>query len=137
MSDNISEWLENTEGTPELVEPAKVTWEAGPINPETGSSHTYHISGFNLDNNPEAPEGTTNEIVLYFQNGVTPENGLNGITPEALLEILIHRFEGFQQGKFACTENEEALTHMRGAVEAIQKRIANRKDRGVHNTYEK
>lgn len=137
MSENISEWLENTEGTPKLVEPARVTWEAGPINPATGASHTYRLSGMNLSNNPEAPEGIENEITIYFQNGVVSEVGLNGITAEHLLEILIHRFKQFQEGPFACDENEEALTHMQAAVDAIQKRIADRKGRGVHGPYEK
>lgn len=137
MSENISEWLENTEGTPKLAEPARVTWEAGPVNPTTGASHTYRFNGMNLGNNPEAPEGADNEVTIYFQNGVTPEVGINGITAEHLLEILIHRFKQFQEGPLACDENEEALTHMQEAVDAIQERIADRKVREVYSTYEK
>lgn len=137
MSGNISEWLENTEGAPKLVKSVEVQWEAGPVNPTTGASHTYRLTGMDLANNPEAPEGIDNQVVIYFQNGVTTEVGLNGITAEHLLEILIHRFKQFQEGPFACDENEVALTHMQSAIKAIQDRITDRKARGVHSTYEK
>ncbi len=72
-----------------------------------------------------------------FQNGVIPENGLNGVTPEILLEVLIDRFEGYQAGKFACEENDAALTGMREALEAIRRRRADRQKRGVLNTMQK
>lgn len=135
--DNTLDWLEKTQGAPVLNTPAKLTWERGPINEITGSAHTYAISGFDLANNPEAPEGAGTELNLYFQNGVIPEVGLNGVTPQVLLEILIDRFEGFQQGPFACAENDTALDSMRQALAAIQARTAERVSRGVEGTFEK
>jgi len=91
----------------------------------------------NCSTHPLAPEDHSGELLLLFQNGVVPENGLNGVTPEVLLEILIDRFEGYQAGAMACEENDAALTGMRGALEAIQMRRANRRERGVLNTLEK
>lgn len=131
------EWLETAEGAPQLREPVRLELNPGPVNPATGASHTYTISGMDLSTNPEAPENSVNELVIYFQNGVTPEVGLNGVTPEILLEMLIHRFEGFQSGPFACDENQEALEHFQGAAAAIRKRMADRTKRGVANTYER
>lgn len=136
MSDTL-EWLEKTQGTPELKEPSKLSWERGPINPDTQASHTYVISGLNMSTNPEAPEGLGNELTIYFQNGIVPEVGLNGVTPEILLEILVDRFKLFQKGNFACPENEKAIVGMEQAIDAIRSRIKERLSRGVLNTLEK
>lgn len=116
---------------------ANLTFEAGPVNEENGSASRYVLSGFNAESNPVAVDSDNkNELVILFQNGVLPEVGVNGVTPELLLDVLIHKFEGFQSGKFACEENEKALAGMRAAKEAIQSRLANRQARGVEGTHE-
>ena len=136
MSDAL-EWLQNGGKSPTLVSPKVLQWDRGPINPETGTAHTYAISGFNTETNPEGPEATISELILYFQNGVLPEVGANGVTPQILLEVLIDRFEGFQKGPFKCEENDVALSGMRKALDAIKARMANREARGVANTMQK
>jgi hypothetical protein len=55
------------------------------------------------------------EYRLRFQRGVVGENGLNGITVEALLAIVIDRLEFYQRSPFPCQENAAALTHVRAA----------------------
>ena len=54
-----------------------------------GASHKYTIAGPSFS------------IGLDFQNGPIAEAGVNGITQEALIAILVDRLEGFQSGQFA------------------------------------
>ncbi len=73
---------------------------------------------------------------ILFQNGTLPEVGVNGLTHEALLAILIDRMEGFQSGQFACFENERALAHLRDAVGWLKLRTEKRAKRGVEGTHQ-
>src|SRR5258708_2565869 len=52
---------------------------------------------------------------LFFQNGPITENGVNGITQEVLLAIVIDRLQCFQAGPFTCRENALALTKLEEA----------------------
>lgn len=63
---------------------------------------------------------------LNFQRGPIKEHGVNGISNEALLAVIAHRFEGFQRGKFACDDNAEALKHIYAAMECMSKRTQGR-----------
>jgi hypothetical protein len=67
---------------------------------------------------------------LRFQHGGVAENGVNGITNEALLAILIHRTKHLNN-KFACDENVRAITHMEEALVNLEVRSARRIVRGV------
>jgi len=79
-----------------------------------GACHLYHITGFDSDTNAsdlwKARHGKpAKHSTVLFQNGPINEVGVNGVTHEALLAIIIDRLEGFQKGPFACPENEIAL----------------------------
>lgn len=97
-----------------------------------GACHEYqvHIPG----KNPEDPIG---HVSLNFQNGPIAEAGVNGITHEVLLSILIHRLDGFQQGPFACSENNSARDRLLDAQRILHGRTRDRMDRGVEGTHEK
>ncbi len=143
--DNIGQWLGKTSGLPAPEEPVPVqnttakalVFNKGPINDVTNTAHRYSIEGFDAQTNPEHADGESQtECVLLFQNGTVPEVGVNGITPEILIDVLIDRFEGFQSGQFACTENEKALEGLRQAKDAIQSRTNNRVQRKVEGTHQ-
>ena len=74
---------------------------------------------------------------IDFQNGPINEVGVNGLTHEALLAILIDRMEGFQAGPYASADNQEALDAMRTAQTALQRRTLARMARGVEGTHAK
>jgi hypothetical protein len=74
-------------------------------------------------------------IAIPFQNGPINEAGVNGLTHEALLAILIDRMEGFQAGPYASGDNQEALDAMRTAQTALQRRTLARMARGVEGTH--
>jgi len=71
---------------------------------------------------------------IRFQRGAVKECGLNGISDEALLTILIDRLEGFQESKWGCQENGHALIHLMSALMWLQDRTRKRQDRGVEGT---
>jgi hypothetical protein len=99
-----------------------------------GASHQYQIAALQPDgfvNLQAAGGGLTN---ISFQNGPIKEHGVNGITQEALLAIVLDRLRCFQAGPYACTENGEAALFVQAALETLQKRTAARLARGVEGT---
>lgn len=107
-----------------------------------GACHCYGITGFNTDTNTSDPfkerhgSPATYSTVL-FQNGPINEVGVNGITQEALLAIVIDRLRSFQAGPFSCRENEIALTKCEEALMWLQRRTVARIKRGVEGTHQK
>lgn len=103
-----------------------ITLEADDRNPENGNaSHEYKIG--------IGSEGT--DCVLEFQNGPIGEVGVNGITNEVLLAIVIDRLEGFQSSKWACEENARALSNLNLALAELEYRTKKREARGVEGTH--
>jgi hypothetical protein len=93
-----------------------------------GANHEYAISWDGL---------ADDFIAIKFQNGPIKEFGVNGITQEALLAIVIDRLRGFQSGPFACRDNAIALTHCEDALMWLQRRTLERIKRGVEGTNQK
>lgn len=96
-----------------------------------GASVDYRVTG-HVDPSTGHPECFT----LRFQEGPPATDGVNGITHEALLTILIDRLEGFQSGPYACQENQGALDAVRIARGILQARTKARIARGVEGTHE-
>lgn len=86
-----------------------------------GANHEYEVSGFDAS--------TAHKI--SFQNGPINEAGVNGVTQEVLLAVVIDRLRSFQAGPFACEENAEALAHAENALECLKERTRARMKRGV------
>lgn len=100
-----------------------------------GASHRYEITGFDGIKNPSKDAGNVSveldEIIILFQNGPINEHGINGITQEVLLAIVIDRLESFQNGPFPSAYNATALHHARLALETLKDRTRERMARGV------
>lgn len=108
-----------------------------------GANHCYAVTGFDYANNPAVPSHTLASYLkdedtafVLFQNGPIAEVGVNGITHEALLAILIDRLEAFQAGPYASADNQDALDAMRTAQSALQRRTLRRMARGVEGTHQ-
>ncbi len=69
--------------------------------------------------------------LIEFQHGAVCEAGVNGVTNEALLAIVAHRLQGFQDGPMACPENREALLYVLGAICQLHNRTRRRLAAGV------
>jgi len=107
-----------------------------------GANHLYQITGFNTSSNASDPfvqrHGQPAEhSTVLFQNGPISEFGVNGVTQEALLAIVIDRLRSFQSGPFSCRENAIALTHIEEALMWLQRRTIARIKRGVEGTNQK
>jgi hypothetical protein len=96
-----------------------------------GANHVYDIEW-----NQNAPGGgvTGANCRIWFQSGPIQENGVNGVTQEALLAIVIDRLRSFQEGPFRCRENAIALTHFEEGLMWLQRRTVARIKRGVEGT---
>ncbi len=71
---------------------------------------------------------------INFQNGRIPAHGINGVTNEALLAIVLDRLNGFQSGPSPCDENEVATVHVQMALIELNARTALRLTQGVEGT---
>lgn len=98
---------------------------------EPGDGNANHVYSITLE-----PEGKPYWVgaVIKFQKGPVQEVGVNGISNEALLEVVIDRLRGFQSGQFACRDNAVALTKLEEAMMWLQKRTRDRMARGVEGT---
>lgn len=100
-----------------------------------GASHVYSIA---YGNNPGTDiGGSTEKCRIQFQNGGIKEVGVNGISQEALIAVVIDRLRSFQAGEFKCKENACALTHFEEGLMWLQKRTLDRMRRGVEGTLAK
>jgi len=96
-----------------------------------GAGGAHHHYAIDVDGSETAG------VDLHFQNGPIAEVGVNGITHEVLLAILIDRLRCFQAGAFGCRENALALTKLEEAQHWLLQRTRSRMARGVEGTHEK
>jgi len=101
-------------------------WNPGP----SGACIEYLIRGKvgPLNNHPVP------SVYVKFQNGNPNTEGANGVTAEVFLAMLIHRFEAFQVGPFACMENEMVINHLQIAMGYIGSRVQRRVSEGKDGT---
>lgn len=106
-----------------------------------GANHRYEITGFDTETNPsKVPESngfaaSFSRLLILFQNGTIPENGVNGVTQEVLLAIVIDRLRGFQAGPFMSRHNAIALTKLEEALFWLQARTRERLERQVEGKH--
>lgn len=107
-----------------------ITIEADDVDPNNGNaSHIYDVTWQEQDDSGM-------HIAIEFQDGPIGEVGINGLTNEVLLAIVIDRLECFQTSKFASPFNEAALTHVRQGLAALEARTREREARGVEGTHQ-
>lgn len=104
-----------------------------------GACHEYSVVGYGT---PPGYEGkglqTGTELArIRFQNGPIAEAGVNGISNEVLLAIVIDRLRCFQESDFKCRENALALTKLEESLMWLQERTRRRVARGVEGTSQK
>ncbi len=104
----------------------RVTDEPGP----GGANHRYEITA-SAEELGYALGRYFPKTVISFQNGPIKEAGVNGITQEALLAIVIDRLRSFQAGPFRNNFNRAALSNCEMALEALKNRTRERLERGV------
>ena len=73
---------------------------------------------------------------INFQEGPIKECGVNGVSNEDLLLMVLTRLEGFQMSEYKCNENQEAILAINEALDSLRKRTMKRKTRSVEGTSE-
>lgn len=93
-----------------------------------GAHHKYSITLKEID----SEKGGKLELChILFQQGSILENGVSGITNEALLAIVQHRLECFMDGPFPSDYTAKALEFIIHAKSSLEARTKDRKTRGV------
>lgn len=103
---------------------------------EDGSSYVNAISsknGCDVDGHVYQIVSGTVSQELNFQLGPIKEAGVNGTQNEPIIAALVHRLNVLNK-KFPCRENAIAITHLEAALLWLEKRTADRKNRGVEGT---
>lgn len=118
-----------------------LTVEVQDVPGSGGASHLYHITGFDSASNPSDPwtarhGQSAKHSTILFQNGPIGEVGVNGLTHEVLLAVIIDRLRCFQAGPYASRENALALTKLEEATHWLHSRTRARMARGVEGTHQ-
>lgn len=92
---------------------------------DPGAGGAHHHYAVDVDGSEAAG------LDIYFQNGPIDEQGVNGVTQEVLLAVVIDRLRSFQAGPFACMENGSALEAAEQALDWLKSRTRARMKRGV------
>jgi hypothetical protein len=114
------------------MESERLTIRASDIGPG-GAPNTYLIEGFDV----YAKNLNCGSTRIWFQNGPIPEKGINGVTHEVLIAIVIDRLRSFQKGLYACRENALVITNLEQAMHWLHSRTRERAMRGVEGIMEK
>lgn len=88
-----------------------------------GATQEYKVRAVGQLGNPD--------LHLCFQTAPFPEVGVDGLTNEVLLAIVLDRLIGFQGGPFPCPENDRALAALTRALAWLHKRSQDRFAAGV------
>lgn len=93
-----------------------------------GANHEYavHI----VHSEPGVPSWVES-VDIRFQKGGIATAGVNGLTQEVLLAIVIDRLECFQRGPYACRDNADALEFAEEALASLLNRTIKRTTQGV------
>lgn len=75
-------------------------------------------------------------IFIEYQDGIVGEDGQTGAFVEDVIYAATQRLEFFQESRFECDENADALYHLDRALKALDRRTAKRSKAGIENTYE-
>lgn len=103
-------------------------------DPKPGTENKVGYSYAVVNPSRMATEESSIIAEVRFQNGKFDDKGANGVTAEALLDILIDRTTEVNR-RFPCQENLDAIDYMRKALASFHERVAKRTERGVQNTH--
>lgn len=103
---------------------------------EPGAGGAHHFYSITTPDWTRDPGGANARGIwdINFQNGPIAEHGINGVTQEALLAIVVDRLRSFQAGSYACRENAIALTKIEEAMHWLHSRTLKRMARNVEGT---
>ncbi len=90
-------------------------------------------SHFSENGNPAGGFSTATGITIVWQNG--PGGVQTGAVVEQVIQIALGRLNYYQETKFACKENADAIAYLAKALGRLNSRTEDRIDRGVEGTH--
>lgn len=91
------------------------------------------------DGNPAGGHVFGTGFSIAWQRGTTVmadgSQERNGAFVSEILAAVLNRIEYYQSTKFKCEANNEAMSHINKALDALAKRRESRKERGVEDTH--
>lgn len=90
----------------------------------------------NSDGTHDGGVSTGIGFTISWQRGGLNEAGRNGAFLVEVLESCYNQLNYFQNSKYACEENVEALEHLRNCITSLEKRRSRRNQEGVLGTHE-
>jgi hypothetical protein len=95
-----------------------------------GACHHYRVTYL------RGPSALFAKWHCKFQEGPPGTEGINGVTDEVLLAIVLDRLEGLQSGASACDENASAMHCVEQAMQWLRILAENRLARGVGDAHD-
>lgn len=86
--------------------------------------------------NPTGGQTIMANSIINWQDGILVDGVKNGAFVEDVITAAIERLGYFQDSKFECQENADAIASLQEALSALESRTKARVDQGVENTYE-
>ena len=90
----------------------------------------------NKDGNPAGGSVSGPGFACSWQNGPVGDGRKTGAFVEDLIGACTQRLRFYQDSRFACEENAEALDALTDALTSLDRRTAERIERSVEGTYE-
>jgi hypothetical protein len=97
----------------------------------------HHFDVTTMKDRLDGKEGKLEVAItrIDFQEGPIKEVGVNGVTNEDLLAMVLTRLEHFQESDFRCRENAIAITKIEESLLWLKKRTLDRETRNVEGTH--
>ena len=101
---------------------------------------TSVVNATDSDDNPSGGEVHAKGLDIVWQSGPLgrgeDRKEPNGAFVETVIEAARQRLIFYQDSKFNCAENQEAIDHLSRALQALEFRTQKREDREVEGTHE-
>lgn len=91
------------------------------------------------NNNPAGGTSSATGLMVRWQDGPLRKDGVesepNGAFVETLIAVAKDRLDFYQESKFSSQYNAEAISFLNQAIASLNKRTADRVNRGVEGTH--
>lgn len=99
----------------------------------------FEVENTTFDGNPTGGTVRGTGLSIDWQNGPLGRGDdrkePNGAFVETVIEAVKQRIEFYQDSKFRCDENAEAISHLDAALAALDRRTQVREEREVEGTH--
>ena len=109
------------------------TMDGSPAYVERTLTQLYDTGKFAGLKYHESDRFNTKVLFIQFQAGPISHE-VNGCAIEDVIDVLVTRLEGFQNGPFRCDENALAITQLEEAKRSLLNRTDKRQAQGVEGT---